>query len=252
MNDPGLRKKRERVNMAGSKSAGQRGMRGWRGTIVGITIWIIVGVMVAWSVSTIFEEIRAFHPAAHWTLQLAFAVAFAVSNALSCYLYVVFPEGSATRRASAWGIVLFGVGSAAVQTHFYVSAGLALIPGFVMGTIGPLAEGFFSVISGFMAQDEAAYANAHAPAQVTKPAQTAVHKPAQVTVQPVEPAVVQDTVQQPTIAQEGATMRRLSEAKAACIAEGVQPTNAEISRRTGMHRNTVSTYMKAASAGATA
>lgn len=234
--------------MAEKSTEAPRGVRGWRGTAVEIVLWSIIGVMVGWSVSTIYNEIQMFHPASHWTLQLAFAIVFAMSNALCAYLYVVYPDGSMTRRAAFWGVVLFGVGSAAVQTHYYINANLAIVPAIVMGSIGPLAEGFFSVVSGYMQHD----AVAQQPVRVTKSAQAVVHKPAQVTVQPVEPAVVQDVVQQPAIAQEGATMRRLSEAKAACIAEGVQPTNAEISRRTGMHRNTVSTYMKTASAGATA
>lgn len=234
--------------MAEKASAEPRGVRGWRGTAVEIVIWSIIGVMVGWSVSTIYSEIQLFHPASHWTLQLAFAIAFAMSNALCAYLYVVYPGGSATRRASAWGVVLFGVGSAAVQTHYYVNAELAIVPAIVMGSIGPLAEGFLAVMSGYMQQD----AVVQQPVPVAKSAQAPVHKAAQPIVQPAEPAIVQDVVQQPAIAQESATMRRLNEAQAACIAEGVKPTNAELVRRTGLHRNTVGTHMKTVTVSANA
>ncbi|HHN93622.1 MAG TPA: hypothetical protein ENK17_02545 [Anaerolineae bacterium] len=107
---------------------------------VSAAIVAIIAIVAAWSIGNIAAMARVYHPtAATWLLGVAIGVANAVS------VYVLATANSARlRRPAIVGAIVFGGGSAIIQTGLYLLDGAAWPIALAFGSLGPLAEGILA------------------------------------------------------------------------------------------------------------
>lgn len=104
--------------------------------IVSIIILITIGVIVLWSIINIAATARHYHNTwATWLLGFAFGAA----NAISVYVLATAKTAS-LRRPAILGSVVFGLGSAIIQTGLYRLEAASWPMAIVFGSMGPAAE----------------------------------------------------------------------------------------------------------------
>lgn len=114
--------------------------------VVSILILITIGVIVLWSILNIAATARHYHDTgATWLLGFAFGGA----NAISVYVLATAKTAS-LRRPAILGAVVFGVGSAIIQTGLYRIEAASWPMAITFGSMGPAAEAILAWIEAAM------------------------------------------------------------------------------------------------------
>lgn len=120
-----------------------------------ILSWLIIGVIavvVLWSIINITATARHYHnTGATWLLGIAFGLA----NAISVYAWAT-ASTTHVRRPAILGAILFGLGSAIIQTSLYRLEHAAWPVAIAFGSMGPLAEALLAWLEAAMRTEIAA------------------------------------------------------------------------------------------------
>jgi hypothetical protein len=120
--------------------------------LVSWLIVAIIAVVVLWSIINISATARHYHAtSATWLL----GVAFGLANAVSVYAWAT-AKTSQLRLPAILGAVLFGLGSAIIQTSLYRLEAAAWPVAIAFGAMGPLAEALLAWLEAAMRAELAA------------------------------------------------------------------------------------------------
>jgi hypothetical protein len=118
--------------------------------IIKFLIIPVIGVTVFYSITNVSNFAAQYH--AGWVVWLLGA-SVGTANALAVYSLVI-SKTDAVRRASLWGIFVFGTLSAILQVALYLQESAPWAVALALGTFGPVAEGLLSWLHAALSEEQ--------------------------------------------------------------------------------------------------